>query len=99
MKRTPIGSPAELVLPHFCESLFFAASVPPGWSDFADVGSGAGFPGVPMAVCRPDWNVTLIESHQRKAVFLRESTRELGNVSVVAGRVEDLDNAFGTIVS
>jgi len=99
MNLTSIRSPEEMVVRHYCESLFFAANVPEGWSDFADIGSGAGFPGVPMAVLRPDWKVTLVESHQRKAVFLRESTRSLPNVSVVAERAERLGGKFGAIVS
>lgn len=99
MNLTSIRSPDEIVVRHYCESLFFAASVPEGWDDFADIGSGAGFPGVPMAVFRPDWQMTLVESHQRKAVFLRESSRSLANVSVVARRAEDLDVSFGAIVS
>ena len=99
MNLTSIRSPEEIVVRHYCESLFFAANVPEGWSDFADIGSGAGFPGVPMAVLRPDWQVMLVESHQRKAVFLRESTRLLGNVSVVAERAEALNRLFGAIVS
>jgi 16S rRNA (guanine527-N7)-methyltransferase len=99
MNLTSIRSPEEIVLRHYCESLFFAANVPEGWSDFADIGSGAGFPGVPMAMLRADWNVTMIESHQRKAVFLRESTRRLANVSVVAERAENLVRPLGAIVS
>jgi 16S rRNA (guanine527-N7)-methyltransferase len=99
MNLTSIRSPEEIVVRHYCESLFFAAHVPKGWRDFADIGSGAGFPGVPMAVTRPDWKVTLVDSHQRKAVFLRECTRSLTNVSVLAERLEDLDRSFGAIVS
>jgi 16S rRNA (guanine527-N7)-methyltransferase len=99
MNLTSIRSPEEIVVRHYCESLFFAANVPQGWDDFADIGSGAGFPGVPMAVLRPEWKVRLIESHQRKAVFLRESTRSLTNVFVVPQRVEELDRSFGAIVS
>jgi 16S rRNA (guanine527-N7)-methyltransferase len=99
MNLTSIRSPEEIVVRHYCESLFFAANVPEGWSDFADIGSGAGFPGVPMAVFRPDWKVTLVESQQRKAVFLRESTRSLANVSVFAERAENLARPFGAIVS
>jgi 16S rRNA G527 N7-methylase RsmG len=53
-----------------------------------DLGSGAGFPGIPMGVLRPSWLVTLIESNQRKSVFLREATRHLPNVSVLAERME-----------
>jgi 16S rRNA (guanine527-N7)-methyltransferase len=99
MNLTSIRAPEEIVVRHYCESLFFAAHVPAGWNDFADLGSGAGFPGVPMAVLRSDWNITLIESHQRKAVFLRESTRGLSNVSVLARRAEDLNRRFGSVVS
>ncbi len=99
MNLTSIRSPEEIVVRHYCESLFFAVHVPPGWNDFADIGSGAGFPGVPMAVLRPGWKVTLVESHQRKAVFLRESTRNLANVSVTAQRAEKLEREFGVMVS
>src|SRR5260370_14286576 len=99
MNLTTIRCPEEIVVRPYCESLFFAAHVPAGWNDFADIGSGAGFPGVPMSVLRPDWSVVLVESHQRKAVFLRESTRGLSNVSVLAKRAEDLGRRFGAVVS
>jgi 16S rRNA G527 N7-methylase RsmG len=55
-----------------------------------DLGSGAGFPGVPLAVLQPQWSVTLVESVQKKAVFLREATRHLSNISVLAQRMEDM---------
>jgi 16S rRNA (guanine527-N7)-methyltransferase len=101
MNLTSIRSPEEIVVRHYCESLFFAAQVPEPWgaASFADIGSGAGFPGVPMAVLRPDWKISLVESHQRKAVFLRESTRCLGNVSVLGSRAEELTTGFDVIVS
>ncbi len=95
---TSIRSPEEIVLRHYCESLFFA-SVLPEMRSCADVGSGAGFPGVPLAILRPDCPVALIESHQRKAVFLRESTRALKNVRVLGQRAESLDERFDWIVS
>lgn len=98
---TSVRSSEEIVLRHYCESLFFAAvlkDIQCGTS-FADVGSGAGFPGVPLAIYRPDDQVTLIESHQRKAVFLRESTRSLRNVHVLANRAEDVTVKFDCIVS
>jgi hypothetical protein len=63
-----------------------------------DIGSGAGFPGTPISVLRPDVNVTLVESHSRKAVFLRESTRDLKNVSVEARRIEVLSTRFDCAV-
>lgn len=57
----------------------------------ADVGSGGGVPGIPLAIVRPDLHVTLIESTQKKAAFLRYAVGELGlgNVEVFAGRAEN----------
>jgi 16S rRNA (guanine(527)-N(7))-methyltransferase RsmG len=90
MNLTTVNPGPETVIRHYCESLFFAAHLPAGHLEMSvlDVGSGAGFPGIPLAVLKPHWRVTLIESSQRKAVFLRESTRKLSNVSIVAERVE-----------
>lgn len=82
----------EIVRLHYCESLFLGCTLPPGPWKVVDVGSGAGFPGIPFAVLRPECTVDLIESHQRKAVFLREASRELANVSVIAARA---DSAVG----
>ena len=62
--------------------------------NLVDVGSGAGFPGLPFAVARPDVEVTLVESVSKKATFLREVSRLLGNVCVYHGRVEDLQERF-----
>jgi len=84
---------------HYSESLFVAPVLPRDPTTVADVGSGAGFPGVPLAVLRPDCQFTLVESHKRKAVFLREATRELRNVTVVSARAEELAGPFDWIVS
>src|SRR5438067_1421660 len=62
---------------HYCESLYLARSLPPRPLTIVDIGSGAGFPGIPVAVYRPDCSVDLVESHGRKAVFLKEAVREL----------------------
>jgi 16S rRNA (guanine527-N7)-methyltransferase len=98
---TSIRSPEEIVVRHYCESLFFASNLPvePTAETIADIGSGAGFPGFPIAVLKPNCHVTLVESHQRKAVFLRESTRGLSNISVVAQRAEHLDCHFDWVVA
>ena len=97
---TSIPSGPEAVIRHYCESLFFAANLPvTEQARIADLGSGAGFPGVPMAILRPEWATALIESHQRKAVFLREATRGLGNVVVLANRAEDVGIGFDWLVS
>ena len=63
------------------------------------IGSGAGFPGIPMAILRPDCRFTLAESHQRKAVFLREATRHLSSIRVVACRAEEIEGSFEWLVS
>jgi 16S rRNA (guanine527-N7)-methyltransferase len=101
LNLTSIRDPEQVVLRHYCESLFFAAHTPdvPSGSSQGDIGSGAGFPGIPMAVARPDWRVTLIESHQRKGVFLRESTRGIPNVHVISERAEAVKQSFDWIVS
>lgn len=89
----------ESVERHYCESLFLGAHLPPGPLAIADIGSGAGFPGLPVAVLRPECSVTLIESHQRKAVFLREASRGLPSVRVLAKRAEDVRDVFDVAVS
>jgi 16S rRNA (guanine(527)-N(7))-methyltransferase RsmG len=84
---------------HYCESLFLGRFLPPGSHRVVDIGSGGGFPGIPIAILRPECEVTLVESHQRKAVFLREATRDLRNVRVVSRRGEDVHDAFDWLVS
>ena len=92
MNLTTIKPGLDTLIRHYCESLFFAVHLPATDDKISvlDLGSGAGFPGIPMAVLRPSWNVTLVESSQRKAVFLRESSHHLPNVSVRAERMEKL---------
>jgi 16S rRNA (guanine527-N7)-methyltransferase len=89
----------EAVERHYCESLFLGTHLPQDPLRIADIGSGAGFPGFPVAVLRPDCLVTLIESHQRKAVFLREASRNLPNVRVLAKRAEDVKEQFDWAIS
>jgi 16S rRNA (guanine527-N7)-methyltransferase len=92
MNLTTVKPGPETVIRHYCESLFFAAILPAAEEGISvlDLGSGAGFPGIPMAILKPEWRVTLVESSQRKAVFLRESSRSLPNVSVLAERMESV---------
>jgi 16S rRNA (guanine527-N7)-methyltransferase len=99
MNLTSISGLEEAVVRHYCESLFLGVQVPAGAVSVLDVGSGAGFPGVPMAILRPDCTVTLAESHRRKAVFLREATRHLANVRVAACRAEEVAGRFDWVVS
>ncbi len=96
---TRIEEVEEVVDRHYAESLFLGVNLPAGPLTIADVGSGAGFPGVPIAVLRPEVTVALIESHQRKAVFLKEATRGLTNATVVSKRAEDVRQEFDWVVS
>lgn len=89
----------DIVHKHYCESLFLAARLPQGKLSLADVGAGAGFPGIPVAVFRPDCHVTLIESRARKVVFLQEVTRNLPNVTVAHCRAENLSLEFDWLIS
>ena len=89
----------EVVDRHYAESLFLGSKLPAGPLKIADVGSGAGFPGLPIAILRPECGLSLIESHKRKAVFLKEASRKLPNVTVIAQRAEDVSQRFDWVVS
>jgi 16S rRNA (guanine(527)-N(7))-methyltransferase RsmG len=99
LNLTAIRSLEEAAERHYCESLFLASHLPSGVMRIADIGSGPGFPGFPVAVFRPDYNVTLIESHQRKAVFLREAARKVPNIRVLAQRAEAVQETFDLVIS
>jgi 16S rRNA (guanine527-N7)-methyltransferase len=92
---TAIRDPEEIVRRHFGESLFAAWHLDPSTTTLLDFGSGAGFPGLPTAILRPHIQVTLAESQNKKATFLREAVRTLNlpNVEVWAARVETLPSA------
>ena len=99
LNLTRIRDLAESIQFHYCESLFLGKFLPPGPLTVVDIGSGGGFPGIPIAILRPDCRVTLVESHQRKAVFLREAARELSNIQVASKRAEELGGAFDWLIS
>lgn len=83
---------------HYAESLFLASLVPPAAHRVADVGSGAGFPGFPLAVALPAAEVLLIESDQRKAAFLREASDLSRNILVRCLRAEALKERLDAVV-
>ncbi len=92
LNLTSIVEPEKVALKHFVDSatVLRAAAPLPG-ERVADVGSGGGFPGVPLAILRPDLQVTLIEAARKKAAFLERlrAELELENVEVVAARAEE----------
>ncbi len=89
----------EVVRFHYCESMFVGTVLPPGPLAVGDLGSGAGFPGIPLAIFRPDLQIVLLESDSRKAVFLREASRELSNISIFGNRFQQYRSSFNWIVS
>ena len=96
---TAIRDKEGIVARHFVESIACAAAVPEGVQTLLDFGSGAGFPGIPIALCRPEIAVTLSESQNKKAAFLREAVRTLGIKAKVHGeRAEQLTTAFDCVV-
>ena len=92
---TAVRKPQDIITRHFGESLFTARHLyPDGHApkrQLIDFGSGAGFPGLPIKIWAPDIQLTLIESNQKKATFLREVIRKLGlaDVEVFSGRAEE----------
>jgi 16S rRNA (guanine527-N7)-methyltransferase len=91
LNLTAIRDTEEVLRRHFIECIFCAQHLPAGIATLLDYGSGAGFPGIPVALCRPEIRVTLAESQGKKASFLREAVRLLGiDAEVYGGRVEDM---------
>ena len=83
---------------HFVESIACAQALPEGISTLLDFGSGGGFPGIPIALCRPEITVTLAESQGKKAAFLQEAVRVLGlSAKVCAQRAELLETGFDCV--
>ena len=114
---TAIRNEDEIVTRHFGESLFAArhlfppvarapspasaSQTKPHATRLIDIGSGAGFPGLPIKIWAPEVEMTLIESNQKKATFLREVTRKLTlmNINVFASRAEDYPNPPAEVVT
>ena len=96
---TRISSLTDAVRFHYCESLYLGNYLPTRPLRIVDIGSGAGFPGIPVAIYRSDCEIDLVESHQRKAVFLREATRNLPNVRVLAKHASDLVGSYDWMIS
>ncbi len=96
---TAIRDPLEILYRHFCESMYAAISVPLGEGRLADVGSGGGFPGLPLKIIRPQLEVFLVESNAKKATFLAEVIRDLGlaGARVLVSRYEELSEEMAPL--
>lgn len=83
---------------HFAECIATARALPINSGSLLDFGSGAGFPGIPIALCRPEIHVTLAESQGKKAAFLREAVRVLDlSTQVYSDRAEKLGKTFDLV--
>jgi len=89
---TALKTDRDIIIKHFLDSLLFAKTLPPGVLTLADIGSGAGFPGVPIKIMFPSLSVFLIEPTQKKAVFLRHisSKLQLQDVEIIDKRIEEV---------
>ena len=95
---TAIRGEEGILSRHFVESIACARRLPAGIGTLLDFGSGAGFPGIPIALCRPEIAVTLAESQGKKAAFLQEAVRVVGVEALVhSRRAENLAAQFDCV--
>lgn len=98
---TSIEEPKEIVTKHFMDSLLFLCFTPVEDFNLADIGSGAGFPGLPIAIVRPALKIILIEPSWKKTAFLKNIRRRLNlkNVEIIQSRAEEVEEKFHIVVS
>ncbi len=96
---TAVRDPGDMVARHLLDSLAIVPHV--SGATLVDLGSGAGLPGIPLALVAPQRQVTLVDSNGKKARFLREAVRslKLANVRVVEGRVQDVPGQFDCVTA
>jgi 16S rRNA (guanine527-N7)-methyltransferase len=98
---TAIRNPQEMLVQHIADSLAVLPHIK--GPRIVDVGTGAGLPGIPIALARPDWQIILVESNRKKTAFLQQVKIELRlqNVEIVAQRIENMmtDDEVNTVIS
>jgi 16S rRNA (guanine527-N7)-methyltransferase len=96
---TAIRDPLEILYRHFCESMFVTKVVELGQCRLADIGTGAGFPGLALKILLPEAQVVLVESNIKKATFLAEVVRALGITAakVLVSRYEEVGDEIAPI--
>jgi len=99
LNLTAIRDPLEILYRHFCESMYAGVAVPVESGRLADIGSGAGFPGIPLKILRPGLELFLVESNIKKGTFLAETIRELelNNARVLISRYEELSEELAPL--
>src|SRR2546430_1416151 len=92
MNLTAITDPEEVLIKHFLDSLSVLKVYDNPRTRLLDIGSGAGFPGLPLKIVRPQWQVVLLEATRKKVAFLQHiiETLQLENVEAVHARAEDV---------
>jgi 16S rRNA (guanine527-N7)-methyltransferase len=92
---TAITSDGDFTVKHFIDSLSLLPFLPPGVFSLLDIGTGAGFPGVPLKIARPDIRLTLLDSLRKRVFFLRDSLEALDiEAECVHARAEDMPRLF-----
>lgn len=91
LNLTRIVEPEEMAIKNFLDSLSCLLLDWPAKLRCLDLGTGAGFPGVPLALCRPEWSIVLLDSLRKRLTFLEEASQQLGlaNVTTLHARAED----------
>jgi 16S rRNA (guanine527-N7)-methyltransferase len=92
MNLVSLQSELDLPVRHFIDSLTLLPYLPAGPGTLLDIGSGAGFPSIPVKIVREDLHMTLLEASRKKSSFLKEVVRKLGlqGISVMNSRLEEL---------
>lgn len=99
LNLTSLRSEDAILSLHLAECVAAAQAIPNPVRTLLDFGSGAGLPGIPIALCRPEISVTLAESQNKKAAFLQEAVRALGiRAKVHSGRAETLREVFDCVI-
>ena len=96
MNLTAIVEPEDIWIKHFLDSLTVLEAMPKDAKKIIDIGSGAGFPGLPLAIVRPDLDITLLEATGKKVKFLEAVIEELNlkNVRAIHGRADEAGGAI-----
>ncbi len=91
MNLTGITDEQEIITKHFLDSLTLLSHIPATATKLIDIGTGAGFPGLPLAIMRPDLEITLLEAAAKKVSYLEACISALGltKVTAIHGRAED----------
>ena len=102
---TALKTNEDIIIKHFLDSILYLKAISPsplkgeGWGEglrVADAGTGAGFPGIPIKIIKPELDITLIESSRKKSIFLRHIIRilKLNGISVLNNRIERLGKRY-----